>query len=403
MYNLLLRVIYLLLNLPFIGNRNQAIWLLQQKKIFNNIVSNEKPTIWIHCASLGEYEQIKPLIPELKKINPHITITFFSPSGYSQFKDYDLINQIYYLPLDLKENMTRFIKNINPEIVIVAKNEIWPNMLSLLETHNIPSFLIGFKAKDDKINSWIHGLFYYKYLIKFRHIFCQDDDTNKFLKSKKITNTSLIGDTRINQILIDAKDQYNNVRISDFIQKDIKTIIYGSIEKSDYSIIRRTIKSMQNVNHIIVPHEINSTVINELKQFFSCSIYSEIKSVNTYKNNILLIDVFGILKKIYKYSDIAYIGGGFNQGVHNTIEPSVYGNLILFGPKHMNFPETYFLIKHKIAVCVNNESEFQKEIDQALKTTAKSKEDICKLTLPFLNQNQQNLTPIMDIIKTYID
>ena len=133
MYNLLLRLMYLYLHLPFIGSRNRRTWLLEQKKIFKNLISNKKKSIWIHCSSLGEYEQIKPLIPELKKINPLITTTFFSPSGYENFKDFHLTNHLLYLPFDLEENMSKFIKAINPMMVIVSKNEIWPNMMKILK------------------------------------------------------------------------------------------------------------------------------------------------------------------------------------------------------------------------------------------------------------------------------
>jgi len=402
MYDLLLRIIYLLLHLPFIGSRNKKTWLLEQKKIFKKLIRNQEKAIWIHCASLGEYEQVKPLIPGLKNINPLIIITFFSPSGYMQFKDYNLINQIYYLPFDFKNKMTRFIDSINPEMVIISKNEIWPNMLSCLENGNIPVFLIGLKCKISKTNNWFHRLYYKRYLQKFRHIFCQDHITYEFLKSKDITNASIVGDIRINQILMDAQAKYNDEKIINFTRNNKKIIIYGSIEKSDYDIIANTIKSRKDVNHIIVPHEINNTIIKELEQLFasSCSIYSKMDHTHTKQNNTLIVDVFGILKQLYQYSHIAYIGGGFDQGVHNTIEPAVHGNYMLFGPKHMDFPETHFFIKNKIAFSINNKQEFEQKSNTMLEEESDTKKHVLEIAKLFFNQKRQDINMIINHIKS---
>ena len=160
MYNLLLRFIYLFAHIPLMGYKKRQNWILAQKNIFKNLKTNNKECIWIHCSSLGEYEYIKPLIPSLQQINPLITITFFSPSGYENFKDFDLINQISYLPFDLKEKVVKFINIINPMMVIISKNEIWPNMISYLEQKKIPRFLIGFKIKKEKIDNWFIKKYY---------------------------------------------------------------------------------------------------------------------------------------------------------------------------------------------------------------------------------------------------
>ena len=404
MYNLLLRLIYLYVHLPFTGSRNRKKWLLEQKKIFKNLIYNKNKSIWIHCSSLGEYEHIKPLIPELKKINPLITTTFFSPSGYENFKDFHLTNQVLYLPFDLKENMSKFIKAINPMMVIVSKNEIWPNMMKILKNKNTPCFLIGFKIKKSKLKNWLIKRYYIKYLPKFTHVFCQDESTFNFLKSSNINNCSITGDTRVNQVLIDAQIKLDDQKMNAFLENEKKTIIYGSIEKSDYKIIMDFIQSKKNLNHVIVPHEINQNTINELIELCSSKNikYSELDIKDTKKHNILIVDTFGILKKLYKYANISYIGGGFNQGVHNTLEPAIYGNYMFFGPKYMGFTETHFFIKNKIGFSVNDKSEFETKIGVLLEEKSDNRDIVLQISKQFFLQNKQDIDMILNHIKLNI-
>ena len=401
MYNLLLRFIYLYIHIPWTGHNNRNKWLLAQKNIFKSLKINKEKCIWIHCASLGEYEYVKPLIPELKRINPLITITFFSPSGYENFKDFDLIDQISYLPFDIKRNIVKFTNTINPMMVLVAKNEIWPNMINCLEQKKIPLFLIGFKIKKDKIKNWLIKKYYMNYVPKFRHIFCQDKFTYTFLNLNNVSQLSIIEDTRINQVLNDAKKSLDDKLIQSFTKNKKKTIIYGSIEEEDYKIIIDFIVSRNDLNHIIIPHEM-SQIQNLKKTLPSKSlIYSDKKNDQITDSNILIVDVFGILKHIYKYSDIAYIGGGFSQGVHNTLEPAAYGNYMLFGPKHTHFPETYFFIENQVSSVINSKQEFEEKVHKYI-IQGPSKESVFNTTQKFLNKNTQDVDVIINHIKKHL-
>ena len=402
MYNLILRFIFLFIRIPLMGYKKRQKWILAQKNLFKTLNPNKEQCIWIHCSSLGEYEYIKPLIPDLKKINPLIKITFFSPSGYENFKDFDLVNQILYLPFDIKEKVVKFIKTINPIMVIVSKNEIWPNMINYLDQKKIPLFLIGFKIKKEKLKNWFIKKYYSKYVPKFTHVFCQDKFTYTFLTLNKILSCSIIGNIRINQILKDANIKLEDPVIHRFTQNNKKTIIYGSVEKEDYPIIIDFIIARKDLNHIIIPHEI--TGINDLKNILLSKyiIYSDKEKDNFIDCNIVIVDVFGILKHIYQYADIAYIGGGFNQGVHNTLEPAVHGNYIFFGPNHMNFPETHFFIKNQIANVINNKQEFAKKITLLLEKDF-SKEMVLNTTAKFLNNNKQDIDTIIDSINKHLN
>tara|TARA_B100001250_G_C19795208_1_gene788389 strand:- start:968 stop:2203 length:1236 start_codon:yes stop_codon:yes gene_type:complete len=397
-YNILLKCISALSVFRFIYPKKYKEWFLEQEKVFVRLKKNKQPSIWIHCSSLGEYEYIKPIIPHLKKLNTNINITFFSISGYTNFKDFELVHQISCLPLDVKFNIQRFISIINPNMVLVSNNDIWPNMITHINNNKIPLYLIGLKLNHQKIKNWWRREYYSQYLSKFNFIFSQNRITSEFLNSRKITNT-IIGDLRTKQVLIDSELDFNDIKIQSFIGNN-KVIIYGSVENNDYTIINETINTKNDIKHIIVPHKISSGIINKLKNQISSKtlIYSEIENIKTiYNHNILIVDVFGILKHLYRYSHIAYIGGGFNEGVHNTLEPAIHGNFMLFGPKHTHFEETLFFIKKQIAFMINNKVDFQNKINECLmnqieKTTIRDKILSCFTT------NSNNIKTILEHI-----
>ena len=393
-YNIILKLISLLSVFKFIYPQKYRNWFLGQEEIFVNFKKNDQKSIWIHCASLGEYEQIKPLIPALKTINTNINITFFSSSGYLNFTDFKLIHQISYLPLDTKFNMHQFIHIMNPMMVLVSKQDIWPNMITYLSNHKIPLYLVGCKLRENKISNWLFSRYYEQYLSKFNFIFCEDHTTSKFIDSKKIPN-KIIGNLRIQQVLIDSKLNFNDIKMKSFIQNK-KVVIYGSVENSDYKIIDHTIHSRKDVTHIIVPHEIDKTNTQKLKNAISSEslMYSKIKNMNQLNHNVLIVDVFGILKQLYKYSNIAYIGGGFEEGVHNTLEPAIHGNLIIFGPKHTNFEETLFFIEKDIACSIENKLDFENTINKWL-TEHKSNNIIKEKIISFFTNKSTDLETIL--------
>ncbi len=398
-YNMLLKCISCLSIFKFIYPKKYKNWFIEQNRIFLKLKKNKNQSIWIHCSSLGEYEHIKPMIPHLKKINNNINITFFSDSGYINFKDFKLINQISYLPLDTKSNMEEFIFQINPAIVIISKNDIWPNMVTCLKTNNIPLYLVGFKINKKKIKSWLMKKYYALFLSKFDFIFSQDRITAQFLNTNNINN-KIIGDLRIQQVLNDSKEHSHDPKITSFIEENKKVIIYGSIENSDHIIIKKTIESRNDVKHIIVPHEINKKTIQKLQNELSSNtlLYSEIDNLKNWDHNILIIDVFGLLKHLYKYSNIAYIGGGFKEGVHNTLEPAVHGNLILFGPQHTNFEETLLFIQKGIACSIENKLDFENKINKWI-TDHQSNDIIKEKTMSFFKNTSNNLATILHYLK----
>ena len=401
-YNTLLKLIWLVSHVPIYPKKYQK-WFENQKKILQILKPNSKQTIWIHCSSLGEYENIKPLISELKTINSSIHLTFFSPSGYDYFKDFNLIKNVSYLPIDIKSKMNIFIQYVNPVLVIISKNDIWPNMISILKKRHIPIYLIGCKISKQKSDNFWRTKYYEKTLKSFSHIFCEDVFTYQFLEKQKIKQISIIQNTRINQILIDKKKSWEDNVIKRFIQKN-EVIIYGSIEKGDYDIILNSIKNKKDYKHIVFLHEPTKENIKKLKKLLKINYitYSDIKNQNipstTDIPHILIVDMFGILKNTYQYSHTTYIGGGFDKGIHNTLEPAFYGNFIFFGPKYKEFTEAIFLIKNQIAVSIQNKLEFEKKLEKHLKTNKKKQRILNKMSI-YARKNKQNITEILKTIK----
>ena len=401
MYNTLLKTIYFLSYVPGLYPIKFRHWFKEQKRILINLQKKKEKTIWIHCSSLGEYEYIKPLIPEIQKINPEIHLTFFSSSGITHFSDYNMVKSTSYLPLDIKSRMSFFINHINPEFVLISQNDIWPNMMQLLYLKKIPTIVIGCKLNPRKVHHWIQKKYYEKYYALITHFFCSDEFTINYLNKCQMHNTSLIKNIRINQIINETKKDFMDSKIISFLDQK-EAIIYGSIDHYDYNIISNSIRKNKDIKHIIIPHEINKSTIEKLMQIFSSNTTLYSKMNNMKENNILIIDVFGILKHLYKYSKISYIGGGFNKGIHNIIEPAIHGNLLIFGPKHTRFSEANYFIKHQMAQSISNQSQFEDQLNDFINNTQTKKRRL-QIVSDYLNNNKENISLIIDKINTIVN
>ena len=294
-----------------------------------------------------------------------------------------------------RERFIDFIKVIG--LLMITFNTEY--LLDFKNSAGDECIVVEIKLNRKKTRNWFIKKYYKKYYSKISHIFCEDEFTYQFIKNEKIAECSIIGNTRINQILLDKEDQFKDEKIMNFIDKK-RTIIYGSVENNDYDKIIKFIHSRKDLKHIIVPHEINTTIIKKIKEKILSNyiLYSAIEKNREIQNNILIVDKFGILKHLYKYSNIAYVGGGVNNGIHNTLEAVVHGNFVLFGPKHKQFEESYWLIEQQIGKSIRNYVELSTEINDFLKTP-QSKENITKKILSFLKTKQQNLNFIIKTIE----
>ena len=336
------------------------------KKAIDSQKTSAEKMIWVHCASLGEFEQGRPLIEKLKKQHPEnkIVLTFFSPSGYEVRKNYSGADFIFYLPIDTPSNAKKFISLINPKAVFFIKYEFWFNYLNELKNNNIPTYLVsGIFRKKQYFFKW-YGAWGRKQLSCFTHFFVQNTESQHLLESIGYKNATIAGDTRFDRVF----EICNNVKSIPYIENfrnNKQLIIAGSTWLKDEELLSTLDFIALNLKLIIAPHEVNETHIKSIESIFNkliCMRYSMASEKNINTADILIIDSIGILSSLYQYGEIAYIGGGFGKGIHNILEASTFGLPVLFGPNYHKFSEALDLIKLNGAMCVNNKDELKKQV-----------------------------------------
>ena len=356
LYNISLSLIWLIIKAYSLFDKKTKLFVELRKN--QKIISKENVVLF-HCSSLGEYESIKYFIRIYKEKNKNssIFLSAFSPSLQHHNIDSNLIDCFFYLPIDLSKNAKKIISLINPKKVFFVKKEIWFNYIFEISKRNIPLYLISgkFKKKDIIFSSnWMIN-----HLKMFDFIFTNDHESNDVLKSKNINNYIFSGDTRFDSISSNNKDNINLKRINDFCgDKDI--IVFGSVYKKDLRIIEDFITKNNSYKYLIAFHndcKKNSEIIKKYD-------YVKYSDNSQNKANIMIIDEFGILKNLYEFAKIVYVGGGFNKGVHNILEPIFFGNPVLFGPRFKNFNEAKKAIRLGIAIPVSNKNEFEVSVEK---------------------------------------
>lgn len=354
-------------------------------------IKHDRPIIWIHCASLGEFEQGRPVIEAIREQHPEyqIFLTFFSPSGYEIRKNYDLANYIFYLPADTKRNAQKLIGLVRPEIVFFIKYEFWFHYISELKKRNIPLYLVSAIFRENQLffknTPW--GKWYRKMLFKFEHFFVQDDQSVDLLHQLGIKNVIKAGDTRFDRVA-EIVRKGKNIPVVEKFKGTSQLVVAGSTWKPDEEILAQYIYSHPETKFIIAPHETKKgnidRLINLLKSPVIC--YTEATEETVINKQVLIIDTIGLLSSIYKYADLAYIGGGFGVGIHNTLEAAIFGMPIVFGPNYLKFNEATSMVRLGIAVPVTDYSSLQSILDILLTDTEK-RDSISKDCITFTNQN----------------
>ncbi len=346
----------------FVKGRNESISLIKQS------ISKKDSVIWIHAASLGEYEQGLPVIEQLKIHHPahKIILTFFSPSGYEVKKNSKIADVICYLPMDTKRKVKSFLKAAHPDIAIFIKYEIWPNYLNALKKADTPTYLISALFKDNQIYFKWYGGFMRNALNNFSHFFVQNEKSKSLLNSVDYTNVTIAGDTRFDRVSeIVARD--NELDFMTRFKNDKYCFVAGSTWAEDEKIIIDYInKNVQPIKFVIAPHAIKDNYIEEIIAAIDKKVirYTEMEHATLAEYNVLVIDTIGILTKVYSYADIAYVGGGFATGLHNTLEPGVFGIPVIIGPQYDGFAEAEELVQLGGVISIKNNNEFQEHADK---------------------------------------
>ncbi|SDS44764.1 3-deoxy-D-manno-octulosonic-acid transferase [Polaribacter sp. KT25b] len=354
----------MLLSILAFFSKKLKLFVDGRKETFSKIsaLKNEE-TIWIHAASLGEFEQARPIIEELKKDYKQykILVTFFSPSGYEIRKNYNLADVVCYMPLDSRTNARKFIETVNPKFAIFIKYEFWPNFLNELKKKEIPTILVSGILRKNQIFFKFYGGFMRKSLQAFNHFFVQNQISKELLNSISFNNVTIAGDTRFDRVS-KILEQDNSL---DFINqfKDHKyTVVAGSTWQEGEELLVNYINNnaSEDEKFIIAPHNIKQEAILELQKSINKKtvLFSDKSDKNLSEYQVFIIDTIGILTKIYAAADIAYVGGGLNTGLHNILEPATFGIPVIIGNKYDKFKEALDLVKIGGCISIKNQEEF---------------------------------------------
>jgi len=363
LYNIGIQLFGLSVRIFSLVNKKAMLFVKGRSNIFGNIqnaLDSKKKYVWFHFASLGEFEQGRPVLQKIKALHPHknIVITFFSPSGYEVRKDYALADAVFYLPLDTPKNARKLIKLFNPELVIFTKYEYWYHYFNTLHKLNIPLFMISAIFRPDQVFFKNFGSLHRRILSFVSFFFVQNEESKMLLENIGINNVTISGDTRFDRVFENALSPKPIEMISKFCEA-APTLIAGSTWVEDEQLLKHLISENRGWKFIIAPHEIHEKHIHDINQLFPLAVrYSELNDANI-NSRILIIDNIGLLSSVYQYGDIAYIGGGFGAGIHNTLEAAAFGLPVIFGPNYRKFQEARDLIALKAASSIKNEHELE--------------------------------------------
>lgn len=323
-------------------NKKMRLWVDGRKNLAERISQVIRPkdeVIWFHAASYGEFEEGKPLIERFRKEHPKfkIIVTFFSPSGYEAHKNYPFVDGVFYLPADITSHVKDFLDALNPKIAVFIKYEFWLNLLAELQKRKIKTYVVSARfIPNSRFFKW-YGSPFRKALKTFDTIFVQDDDSVELLNAIGINQVVQAGDPRFDRVKAIFETEWKDEIIENFKQND-KIFIAGSVvDSTEFSLLQRLINAHPKTKFLIVPHEMDKTpmlkMINETNR--EAKLYSECdKNTNFSNTQVVIVDTIGILAKLYRYGDWAFIGGGFDLGIHSVIEATVYGMPAVFGPNY---------------------------------------------------------------------
>jgi len=345
--------------------QHQAFALLKEK------IEPDTRYVWFHAASLGEFEQGRPVIEQLKREKPEtkILLTFFSPSGYEIRKNYAGADIVSYLPLDVPGNAWYFVNLVKPSKAIFIKYEFWPNYLLALQAENIPVVSISAIFRPEQVFFKDYGKWYKKLLLTFQHIFVQDKFSKELLQAHGINNVTVAGDTRFDRVY----DLYQQAKqlplIEEFVKGAERVIVAGSSWPKDEELLVQYLRLHPDVKLIMAPHEVHNSHIAEISKLLDGKFvrYSDATAENVKSTNCLVVDIIGILSSIYRYANVTYIGGGFGVGIHNTLEAAVYGLPVVFGTNYQKFREARELIAIGGAFSISNYVTLEAQFDLLLK------------------------------------
>lgn len=395
LYTISILAYRLAISIAYLFNSKARKWIDGRKGIFENLqksIHGSSPLAWFHCASLGEFEQGRPVIEAFRKKHPDhkILITFFSPSGYEIRKNYAVADHVYYLPLDTKANAEKFISITQPKIVLFVKYEFWFNYLDVLHKRGIPMYLISAIFRPNQHFFKSYGGWFRKALHYYTHIFAQNEASKQLMNSIGIDRVTVSGDTRFDRVAEIAAGT-KHFPVAEAFSKNSFVLVAGSTWEEDEKLLAGLTREHKQLKMIIAPHEIGdnkiSSLVSLLERHASVLRFSLADEEAAQRAQVLVIDNIGMLSSLYRYGKIAYIGGGFGKGIHNTLEAAAYGMPVIFGPNYEKFPEAKALVKLGGAFSISNYNELN-NIVPSFMNDQKKLEHTSKVSNDYVQQNK---------------
>ncbi|MCR9181413.1 MAG: 3-deoxy-D-manno-octulosonic acid transferase [Flavobacteriaceae bacterium] len=410
LYSTLTTVFEKVLPVSGLFSAKMKLFINGRKTVFQTLksqLSDSDKAIWFHCASLGEYEQGLPVMEAVKKRYPKhkLVVSFFSPSGYENKRNNSIGDVTVYLPLDTKGNVKRFLNLIKPEIAVFVKYEFWPNYLLELHKRKIPTLLISALFRKKQVFFKPHGFWLRTVLKSFTHIFVQDEKSKQLLESISIKQVTVSGDTRYDRVSKQIEEDNNLDFIELFIGNSL-CIVAGSTWPEDEEILIDYInQSPKNIKFIIAPHNLKKDQIDTFeKRLIKKTVrFSEMGGKHLSDFNVFILDTIGLLKKVYSYADVAYVGGGMGTtGLHNILEAATFGVPVVIGKNFDDFPEAKALQSRAGLFSVTTKNELETILDKLIENT-RFREKTGMINGHFVQNNTGATNTILNYLTNFVN
>ncbi len=372
LYDTGLRIYWLMARIASLWNRKAKLWVQGRQHWYERMgeaLDRNAEVIWFHCASLGEFEQGRPVMEEIRKRFPDhkILLTFFSPSGYEKRKNYQGADYVMYLPLDTRRNAKKILDYLSIRMVFFIKYEFWYHYLRQLNKKGVSVYLASGNFRPGQLFFKWYGSWYRRFLGLFTHLFVQNEESKKLLAGIHCGRVSVAGDTRFDRVHKLLNTPFEHPALKHF-SRDSRIIVAGSTWEKDEALLAKVFDQLpDDLYWIIAPHELSPGHIRSLRDRFPESVlFTELEEEIPSGTRVILVDTIGKLSYLYRYGTLAYIGGGFGKGIHNILEAATYGLPVIFGPAHQKFAEAVELISQGGAFPVEDEGRLLSTIHQQL-------------------------------------
>ena len=410
LYSFLFALVYLLAKLLSPFSSKIRDFFAQRNSIAKDLTHFKKEkgqtVFWFHTASMGEFEQIKPLLEEIKISFPNAqsVITFFSPSGYDIFKSSPLANAVSYLPLDRSKNLKNYLDKVQPDALFLVKYEFWPNLLKTVHQRNIPIYSISSTFRKEQLFFKSISFGMRTLLKKVKHFFVLNQSSKNLLNMISINDVEVIGDTRFDRVLANAKSAKKHTILEEFLGDQL-CCIAGSTWPEDHALFFPLFNKKMPCKWIIAPHKVDKDAITQLEKSLPipAAKWTTFDPNKDASKSVLIIDCIGILSTAYLHGDIAYVGGGMGtKGLHNTLEAAVFGLPVIIGKNYHRYPEANLLIENGGMTSVKSTEEFA-SIYQQLITNKEWRKKQGMANQNFIKTHQGATEKIISFLKTQFE